>query len=291
MGSDPLTGTGGTARWIAAARARETSRPDRLFDDPWAAELAGPDGCAMLTAREPDGTPNVYLPIRTRFFDDLIVGHSVWASQVVLLGAGHDTRALRLALPAHTTIFGLDQPGVLDVTTQLIDRIRADRPVSTTWIPVAVDLRAHWHDHLLGAGFVPGSPCLWIAEGLFYYLTGDQVHDLLTTAARLSHARAVVGADTFGTGLLDLPSMRDHVESRRTAGMDPPFCTDDPTGLLQRAGWSLDQIVEPGQDAANFGRLPALPHPWNGGRNPTLRTYLIAGHIDGSPSAPATGPR
>ena len=280
MSSDQLTVTGGTARWIAAARARETSRPDRLFNDPWAAGLAEPDGFAMLTAREPDGTPNVYLPIRTRFFDDLIVGHSAWAGQVVLLGAGHDTRALRLALPAHTTIYGLDQPGVLDVTTQVIDRVRADRPGSVTWIPVAVDLRAGWHDHLLGAGFDPGSPCLWIAEGLFYYLTGDQVHELLATAAGLSDARAVIAADTFGTGLLDLPSLRGHVESRRRAGMDPPFCTDDPAGLLQRAGWSLDRIVEPGQDGANFGRLPALPERWDGGPNPTLRTYLIIGHMN-----------
>ncbi|HEY8926273.1 MAG TPA: class I SAM-dependent methyltransferase, partial [Polyangia bacterium] len=27
----------------AAARARESRRPDRLFDDPWAAALAGPE--------------------------------------------------------------------------------------------------------------------------------------------------------------------------------------------------------------------------------------------------------
>ncbi len=30
-----------TARWIAAARAHESARPDRLFDDPFAAALAG----------------------------------------------------------------------------------------------------------------------------------------------------------------------------------------------------------------------------------------------------------
>jgi len=276
----PLAATAGTARWIAAARARETSRPDRLFDDPWAAELAGAEGFAMLTAREPSGTPNVYLPIRTRFFDDLVVGHRDWAGQVVLLGAGHDTRALRLPLPPATSVFAVDQPGVLDRTTQVVDRAGTDRPGGATWIPVAADLRAPWHDHLLGAGFDPESPCLWIAEGLFYYLTGDQVDDVLTTAARLSRARAIFAADTFGTGLLDLPAMRDWVESRRRAGVQPPFCTDDPVGLLHRAGWALDRIVEPGQDAANFGRLPALPDPWDGGPNPTLRTYLVIGQVN-----------
>ena len=37
---DPV---GLTSRWIAAARARESQRVDRLFDDRLAAALAGPE--------------------------------------------------------------------------------------------------------------------------------------------------------------------------------------------------------------------------------------------------------
>ena len=37
-----------TSRWMAAARARESERPDRLFNDPLAAALAGPEGFAWL---------------------------------------------------------------------------------------------------------------------------------------------------------------------------------------------------------------------------------------------------
>ncbi|WP_242000920.1 class I SAM-dependent methyltransferase [Kribbella rubisoli] len=33
--------TVGSAFWIAAVRARESERDDRLFDDPFARELAG----------------------------------------------------------------------------------------------------------------------------------------------------------------------------------------------------------------------------------------------------------
>jgi len=33
-----------TARWTAAVRATESKREDRLFNDPWAAVLAGEDG-------------------------------------------------------------------------------------------------------------------------------------------------------------------------------------------------------------------------------------------------------
>ena len=61
----------GTAHWIAAARARESERADRLFDDPYAAVLAGDRGRAALAASEgASGSENEFLPVRTRFFDD-----------------------------------------------------------------------------------------------------------------------------------------------------------------------------------------------------------------------------
>jgi O-methyltransferase involved in polyketide biosynthesis len=41
-----------TSRWMAAARDRESERADRLFDDPLAAALAGPEGVAWLESME-----------------------------------------------------------------------------------------------------------------------------------------------------------------------------------------------------------------------------------------------
>ena len=54
-----------TSRWMAVARARESERADRLFDDP----LAGPEGFAVRTMLEgnsgaytpPDGGDSVWL--------------------------------------------------------------------------------------------------------------------------------------------------------------------------------------------------------------------------------------
>ena len=42
----------GTACWTAAARAKETARSDGLFDDPYAATLAGVVGLRALEASE-----------------------------------------------------------------------------------------------------------------------------------------------------------------------------------------------------------------------------------------------
>lgn len=277
VGSEPVTA--GTARWTAAARARESARPDRLFDDPWAAELAGPEGFAMLQAREPDGVPNPYLPIRTRFFDDVLLRHRDRVAQVVLLGAGYDTRAVRLPLPGTTTVYALDHPEVLRRTGGVVTRARAVREDAPAWVPVPVDLANAWGDALLAAGFDPLSPVLWVAEGLLFYLTDAQVHAALSTAAGLSWSGSALVADVFGTGLLDLPMMRGLVERRRTTGTPLPFCTDHPHALLRTTGWAPDQVSEPGQADANFGRLPALPDDWHGGTDPTLRTYFMVGRI------------
>jgi O-methyltransferase involved in polyketide biosynthesis len=61
-----------TARWVAVYRARETTRPDALFKDPFADRLAGERGLAIAAAaprQTRNGWPWV---VRTRLIDDLI---------------------------------------------------------------------------------------------------------------------------------------------------------------------------------------------------------------------------
>jgi len=61
---------------MAAARARESERTDRLFCDPLAAVLAGPDGFEWLQDMEAaagSDVPGRYPVIRTRFFDDFVL--------------------------------------------------------------------------------------------------------------------------------------------------------------------------------------------------------------------------
>ncbi|HEY0119683.1 MAG TPA: SAM-dependent methyltransferase [Cellulomonas sp.] len=266
-----------SARWIAAARARESARTDRLFADPWAERLASPDGFQMLSAREPDGRPNAYLPVRTRFFDDLVTLPRVQGSQVVLLGAGHDTRALRLPLASSTTVYAVDRENVLRATADVVAEASPTVLGAAGWQAVPADLTADWAARLQDSGFRAERATVWIAEGLLFYLSGEQVHALLADAAALSSEGSVLGADVFGTGLLRRAPMRPLVEHRTRTGTPLPFCTDDPAGLLRSTGWQVDRVVEPGQTGANYGRLPTLPDDWNGGADPTMRTYLLVG--------------
>src|SRR5262249_11893721 len=124
---------GRTARWVAASRARETERPDRLFEDPYAAALAGPEGVALL------GTdPDHYLPIRTRFLDDAILRavNELALQQVVLLAAGLDARAFRLPWPPGLHLFELDREEVLNPKEETLRRLGAT-PACTQHVVVA----------------------------------------------------------------------------------------------------------------------------------------------------------
>src|SRR5262245_35858505 len=97
-GGGGMDGVAVTGLMVAAARAREHERVDRLFGDPYAAALVGEQGVRLLAeveraSGEVHGNP--YLSIRVRFFDDLLLKavSSMGRGQVVLLAAGMDTRA------------------------------------------------------------------------------------------------------------------------------------------------------------------------------------------------------
>ncbi|HUX70488.1 MAG TPA: SAM-dependent methyltransferase [Cellulomonadaceae bacterium] len=263
----------GTAPWIAAARARESARSDALFTDPWAADLAGKEGRDRLAASErASGQENPFLPVRTRFFDDLLTA-ATWAEQIVLLGAGMDTRAYRLDLHADTVVFELDAPEVFAAKRIVLDAVapRCQRR------EVHADLAGEWEPALRDAGFDPARGTVWLAEGLLFYLTEAAVGRVLGTSAQACRARALFAADIFGTGLLTLPGMQPLVEHRRSSNTALPFCTDQPRELLSAHRWRTDDLIRLGQPEANFGRLPTVAPDADRAHDPTMRTYLAIG--------------
>jgi len=118
-----MSAVGGTARWIAAARALETESETPLFSDPYGRALAGDDGFALLdqmrSAMGPNAPatgPDLYLSLRTRVLDDGVLNtvRERGITQVVMLGAGMDTRAFRLPWPAGVVVYELDRDDVFD---------------------------------------------------------------------------------------------------------------------------------------------------------------------------------
>jgi methyltransferase (TIGR00027 family) len=262
-----LTAVSATALRVAAVRARESTRPDRLFDDPYAAAFAaaantagpvdgtgpaGPGGAESVSGEDLGEVKRVrqllalHVVVRTRFYDDYLL--AAGCRQVVLLAAGLDARAFRLPWPADTYVFELDLPEVLAVKDRVL-AAQAARPMCTR-TTVAVDLREDWPSALLAAGFEPGEPTAWLIEGLLVYLTTEHATALLTAVRALSAAGSRLA--TEGTGVAHIARTRQTVTELWHGGLD------DPPGWLARHGWHTE-VHEFADLAATYGR--PLPGP------------------------------
>jgi methyltransferase (TIGR00027 family) len=246
MTLDPVAQTG---RLTAALRARESTRPDPLFDDPFAARLAGATGEALLA----EFGDNATIAVRTRFFDDEFA--SATPDQIVIVAAGMDSRAFRLELPGSPTLFELDRPEVLRLKADLIGR-----PPVCRRIAVGVDLTTDWSASLIEAGFEPAKPTCWLAEGLMQYLTEPDVHALLDRITGLSAPGSLLLTDFVGQSLLDSPQLRPMLERFAAHDMTWRFGTDQPEDLLEPRGWQAEIVLisEVGNEL-NRWPFPSVP--------------------------------
>lgn len=239
-----LPGVSRTAVWMAELRAGESNRADRLFDDRLAGEFvsaAGPTGVTTV----PPGTTE-FLAIRTRFYDNWLLGTCAGGvRQVVLLAAGLDTRAFRLALPDGVRLFELDLPELFEFKEPVLAAGGATPVCERVVVPA--DLREDWASPLVAAGFDRAVPTGWAAEGVLPYLGNAEIERLLTRIAELSAPGSALAFDHLHDSIADRQVMREVGDTLR--GMDAELVStmDDPVALLAGLGWP-----------ATVSRTPAL---------------------------------
>lgn len=126
--------------------------------------------------------------LRTSYFDTLVRDAvRSGARQLVVLGAGLDTRAVRLcAHDTPLTIFEVDRsPQAAEKAAVLVEatgRTPDDRIVRTDLSGPSTSLA----DDLIAHGFELGAPTFVLCEGLLMYLTLDEIDLLLADVASLS---------------------------------------------------------------------------------------------------------
>ncbi|MFC3231775.1 SAM-dependent methyltransferase [Streptomyces nitrosporeus] len=268
-------GVGLTALLVAAARAIETHRHDSLAQDAYAEHFVRAAGvCADWPVRSqqvPDGDANPlwgrfarYFGLRTRVLDDFLLRSAgTGVRQVVLLGAGLDTRAFRLDLPADCAVFEIDRAGVLAFKHRVLTELSAAPKVKR--VPVAVDLRADWVTALTSAGFDPDAPSVWLAEGLLFYLPGPTETYLIDTVDRLTTRGSALAFEAkLEKDLLVYRDSPIYTATREQIGIDLLGLFDrgprpDSAGGLAARGWSTSMHT-PFDFTRVHGRGP-LPEP------------------------------
>ncbi|WP_433418371.1 SAM-dependent methyltransferase [Microtetraspora malaysiensis] len=268
-------GVGLTALMVAAARAIETHRPDALARDTYAehfvraaeASAAWP----VRPAEVPDGDANPlwgrlgrYFGLRTRVLDDFLVrSANAGVRQVVLLGAGLDTRAFRLDWSPGHTVYEIDRDGVLAFKHDVLDGLAAVPTAMRR--PIAADLCGDWAASLVSAGFGPSAPTAWLAEGLLLYLPSAAERRLIDTVDHLSAAGSSLAFEVkLGVESPEVRASPVYAATRRQIGVDLLALFDeeprpDSVASLKARGWST-AVATPFDFTRHLGRGP-LPEP------------------------------
>jgi methyltransferase (TIGR00027 family) len=274
---DLASSVGATATMVAAARA-VASRADRpLINDPFAEPLVRAVGVKLLTRfATGEVDPNVLsdihdvqdgatesagaisrmadnMAVRTKFFDEFFLAATkAGIKQVVILASGLDSRAYRLPWAARTVVYEVDQPQVVEFKSRTLADLgaapAADRRV------VAIDLRDDWPTALRTAGFDPGQPTAWSAEGLLGYLPPEAQDRLLDTVTELSAPGSRFAAESAPNSQPgDEDKMKERMqaisEGWRAHGFDLDMAglvyfgnRNEAAAYLNDRGWALDGI-------------------------------------------------
>lgn len=205
-------------------------------------------------------TPTLsFLAARTHFFDNTVIeGLAVGLSQVVIVGAGYDSRSWRLARTG-VRFYEVDHP-----STQADKRARAPEG-GPTFVPA--DLRSDSVVDLLpSVGYDLSQRTVFVVEGLTMYLDEPTVRTLLEDLASLAPrgSRLAVNFTISGGGSVSLLSRAAAKLIRmlwRTRG-EPIINWVRPEQLdrlLQEAGWNVDELTPAPMLAARYLQGSTMP--------------------------------
>ena len=314
---DLASSVGATATMVAAARAMASTADDALINDPFAEPLVRAVGVDFFTRlvtgelrpedldsdNESVGMQRMSdnMAVRTKFFDEFFLSATQSGiRQAVILASGLDSRAYRLAWPAGTTVYEIDQPDVIEFKTRNLAELGAEPTAERR--TVAMDLRYDWPSALIEEGFDPNQPTAWSAEGLLGYLPPDAQDRLLDTITELSAPGSRVAVESVPN--IDpsdhekaIERMQAASERWRDHGFDLDFAElvylgdrNEAAAYLGDHGWQLSRQsvkelfavnglppLDDDEEAGNFGELQyvsgtlSLPGPEEDSRRGSQR--------------------
>jgi methyltransferase (TIGR00027 family) len=194
-----------TAEAAAAARARGAMEPDpklRCGDD-LAIRFVGPLFRFALhpwirknfVAQYERRGPGVFFHhvARTKHIDALLSAElDAGLEQVVLLGAGYDTRAYRFAARlGGKRVFEVDHPATSAMKQRRVARVLGAAPAHVTYVPVNF-LEQKVEDRLHATGYDPSRVTLFIWEGVTPYLDEAAVQGTLAMVSRAAKRSSLV---------------------------------------------------------------------------------------------------
>ena len=203
---------------LAFLRALESyhSKKNRLFEDQfargflkfsWRALLALmrlPGVGSYFIARTERQRPGVWAGFlcRIRYMDDTLCDAlKEGLDQVVILGAGSDTRALRIPGVDKTQVFEVDHPVPQAWKKKCLTKMFGVLPPHITFVPMDFDQQS-LEDEMTAAGFKTGVRTFVISEGVTQYITAEANDATFTYVSKAAPGSRIVFSYVHG-GVID----------------------------------------------------------------------------------------
>ncbi len=239
-----------TARGVALLRAAEMQRPEaeRVCSDPYARSFVNPISLFVsgpfIRAGLPDrlflGGAMSFALAREQYIHDLMAAEvAAGLGQMVILGAGFDTRAYRLEGLGDVPVFEVDHPVTQAAKRRAVQGVVAPFPANVRFVAVDFD-RDALGDRLAEAGYDPAKRTLFVWQGVTMYLTAEGVDRTLAFVASHSAPGSVVIFDYFYRSNLGANSTLGLRLVTRAMGEDTVFGIDgsEIAGFLGARGFT-----------------------------------------------------
>lgn len=198
-------GVSNTALGAAVCRLIEQYQPreTRLFDDPVVEDLVGRTIRVMMkfasmrrfTINRTDAIAQGIYGVqvcRTRYIDDALqAALSKGIDQLVILGAGLDTRPYRLPGMEHVKVFEVDLPITQDDKKVKIQKHFGDLPEWVTFVPINFETQT-LETIIADTTFDPSRPAVFIWEGVTQYITEEAVRQTLSFVGRSAPGSIII---------------------------------------------------------------------------------------------------
>lgn len=206
---------------------------------------------------------------RARFVEELVLDRvERGVSQLVLLGAGLDTLALRrtdLADSLH--VFEVDQPVTQAWKQQRVGELFGLAPSNLTFVAVDFETTASWLGALQDAGFDINRPSLVVSTGVTQYITSDALaatmRDVTSLAPGTSFACTfVVPSNSIPEAERELRAMTERRAAERGEPWISFYESDEILEIAHAAGFgAVEHVSATSWDDAWFRGRPDDLHP------------------------------
>ena len=241
-----------TARWVAHFRAIENLRPDALFRDPYAEQLAGQRGHEIAHALK-EGTKHDWAWVaRTYLFDQFLLREIQAGADLVLnLAAGLDARPYRMPIEPSLQWVEVDLPELISYKQEVLAGETPRCQLERVKLDLSdIDARRA----LFSSVDERAKKVIVLTEGLLIYFSPEEVASLATDLA---------AGKKFSNWIIDLASPGQLKLMQRTmgkqlsdAGAAFKFGPREGPNFFVPYGWEAADVQGLLKTAAEFKRAP-----------------------------------